>query len=360
MKYIDEYRDRELSLQLANEINRIVDRNISLMEVCGGHTMSMHRFGIKQLLSDKIKLLSGPGCPVCVTSIKYIDQLLAYSRLDNVVIVTFGDLLRVPGSTSSLDREKSIGGDIRVIYSSLEAVEIAKREKDKNIIFSGIGFETTAPTCAMAIIECASQKIDNFYVYSTHKVMPPAMGAIIDEGVKIDGYICPGHVTVITGTAMYEPIVAKYKVGCVVSGFEPVDLLQSIYMLIKQINSSSQKVEIQYKRAVKPEGNLKAKKVLKDVFEHRDDYWRGLGILPLSGLKISAKYAKYDAESNFDVKVEETKEPKGCMCGQILKGLKTPPDCKLFATVCEPTNPVGACMVSSEGSCAAYYKYRGN
>lgn len=358
MKYIDEYRDKETSLLLAREINKITKTDITLMEVCGGHTMSMHRFGIGKMLPDKINLLSGPGCPVCVTSIKYIDQLIAYSRLDNVIIATFGDLIRVPGSTSSLQIEKSSSADIRIVYSSMEALEIARVNKEKRVIFSGIGFETTAPTSAIAILEAKSKSLDNFFVFSSHKAMPPAMEALIDEGVLIDGYVCPGHVSTITGTEMYRPIVDKYKVGCVISGFEPVDMLQSIYMLVKQINSSSQKVEIQYKRAVKPEGNLKAKKFMDDVFEYRDDYWRGLGILKQSGFKISERYKRYDAEENFDVDVEKTVEPKGCICGLILKGQKKPTDCKLFAKVCEPINPIGACMVSAEGSCSTHYKYR--
>lgn len=358
MKYIDEYRNKDLVLQTAGEINRIVKNDLSLMEICGGHTTSIHKFGLKGLLSDKIRLLSGPGCPVCVTSIRYIDQIIAYSRLDNVIIAAFGDLMRVPGSTSTLERERSIGADIRVMYSSLEAIELAIKNKGKKIIFSGIGFETTAPTSAAAIQEAERNGIENFFVFSSHKVMPPAMEAIIEDGIKIDGYICPGHVSAVTGTKMYEPIVEKYKIGCVISGFEPVDLLQSIYILINQINSGTKEVYIQYKRAVKPEGNPKAKEALNKVFEYRDDYWRGLGVLPLSGLRIAKEYERFDAEKNFDVLVEDTIEPKGCICGEILKGLRSPEDCKLFANACQPANPVGACMVSGEGACAAYYKFR--
>ena len=358
MKYVEEYRDRGTSLQLAEEINRIVDANVSFMEVCGGHTMSLHRFGINNMLSDKITLLSGPGCPVCVTSISYIDRLIAYSRLDNVIIATFGDLIRVPGSTSTLEKERSKGANIKVVYSSQDALTLATENREKEVVFSGIGFETTAPTSAIAVMEAESKKIKNFFLYSSHKVMPPAMEAIIDDGVNIDGYICPGHVSTITGTEMYGNIAKKYKMPCVISGFEPIDLLQSIYMLAKQVETNSHNVEIQYKRAVRPEGNPKARKILNTVFVHRDDYWRGLGTLPMSGLQLSEKYKDYDAENYFAVDVEKTVEPKGCICGQILKGLKTPDACKLFATVCEPSNPVGACMVSGEGSCAAYYKFR--
>lgn len=358
MKYIDEYRNKDIVQNLVAEIKNITTDKYSIMEVCGGHTTSLHRFGIPQLLPEKIKLLSGPGCPVCVTSIKYIDMLVAFSRLDNVIIAVFGDLIRVPGTTSSLEKENSNGADIRVVYSSLEALNIAFENQEKNVIFPAIGFETTAPTSAAAVIEASTKNIENFYVYSSHKVMPPAMSAIIDEGVKIDGYICPGHVTAITGTDMYLPIVEKYKLGCVVSGFEPVDMLHSIYMLVKQFNRNKPEVEIQYKRAVRPKGNPKARSIMNEVFEPRDDWWRGLGLLPKSGLKVRDKYQKYDAEKAFDVEVEETREPKGCICGSILKGLKTPMDCKLFGVVCEPVNPVGACMVSGEGTCAAYYKFR--
>ncbi len=358
MKYIDEYRDKDATQLIANEINSAVKDDVALMEVCGGHTMSMQRFGLRSMLSDKVKLLSGPGCPVCVTSIGFIDKLVAYSRLDNVVIATFGDLIRVPGSTSSLERERSNGADIRVVYSSLEALGIAVANKDKYVIFPGIGFETTAPTSAITVIEAKSKGLKNFFMLSSHKVMPPAMEAIIVEGVKINGYICPGHVSAITGSEMYEPIAQKHTIGCVISGFEPVDLLQSIYMLIKQSNSNIGKVEIQYKRAVKPEGNIKAKEIMNRVFVPRDDYWRGLGVLPCSGLTLSKEFEEFDAGKHFNIDVEVAKEPKGCICGQILKGLKTPNECKLFASVCEPSSPVGACMVSSEGSCATYYKYR--
>ena len=358
MKYVDEYRDKNEVLNIAKKINDITRTDITLMEVCGGHTMSMHRFGLRQLLSNKIKLLSGPGCPVCVTSIRYIDELVAYSRREDVIIAIFGDLMRVPGSSSSLAYERSNGADIRIVYSSMDALDIAVKNSEKKVIFAGIGFETTAPTSAMTILEAESGGINNFFILSAHKVMPPAMEAIVKGGVKIDGYICPGHVSTIAGTEMYNYLTENYKIGCVISGFEPIDMLQSIYMLIRQFNSKSHKVEIQYKRAVKPEGNIKAKNILKEVFEYRDDYWRGLGILPLSGLNFNKKYDKFNAENKLSIKVEKTVEPKGCICGQILKGIKLPEDCKLFAKVCEPANPVGACMVSNEGTCAAHYKFR--
>ncbi|MFC1517920.1 hydrogenase formation protein HypD [Candidatus Margulisiibacteriota bacterium] len=357
MKYIDEYRDKQLVLNIAENIKKISKKEIALMEVCGGHTMSIYKFGLPSLLPKTVKLISGPGCPVCVTSTKFVDQAIAYSKLPEVIIATFGDLIRVPGSNSSLVKEKANGADIRLVFSPLEALEIAKENTDKKVVFLGIGFETTAPTSAATIIDAYKQGVKNFYVLSSHKVMPPAMSALIDEGVTLNGYICPGHVSTITGSEIYEPIAKKYKLGCVISGFEPADMMQSIYMLVKQFESGEPKVEIEYKRAVKPEGNLKAKKMLDEVFELRDDWWRGLGILPKSGLGIRDKYREYDAEKMLVVDVPEPVEPKGCSCGEVLKGIKEPKECKLFAKVCTPEHPVGACMVSSEGACAARYKY---
>ena len=357
MKYIDEYRDKDLVLSIAAEIRRISTRPVALMEVCGGHTMSIQRFGIPSLLPHHIRLLSGPGCPVCVTSRKFIDQAVAYSRLEKTIITTYGDLIRVPGSTSSLDNEKAGGADIRIVLSVMDALEIARLNPDKRVIFLGIGFETTAPASATAILSAMRQGLDNFYLFSSHKIMPPAMSALVDEGVKIDGYIAPGHVSTITGTSIYLDISEKYGLGCVISGFEPVDLVESILMLVRQIESGTQRVEIQYKRAVKPEGNIKAREILDEVFELRDDWWRGLGTLPRSGYGIRKKYENHDAEKVIPVKVEPTREDKGCICGDILKGLKTPRDCKLFATACTPQNPAGACMVSHEGACHAHYRY---
>jgi len=358
MKYIDEYRDKEIVKRIVANINKISKKDISLMEVCGGHTMAIHKFGIPSLLPENIKLLSGPGCPVCVSSRKFIDQAIAYSRLNDTIIATYGDLIRVPGSTSSLNKEKAKGADIRIVYSVLDAISMAQNNPEKKLIFLGIGFETTAPSSAVAIFNANKLNLKNFSLFSSHKVMPPAMKALINEGVKIDGYIAPGHVSTITGAGIYKDIAEKYKAACVIAGFEPVDLLQSIYMLVKQIETNDYKVEIEYKRVVKPEGNLKAQEMLEEIFYLRDDWWRGLGILSKSGLGIREKYARFDAEKVYDVEVEETREDKGCICGDILKGLKTPNDCKLFGKACTPGDPVGACMVSNEGSCYAYYRYK--
>ena len=357
MKYIDEYRDKNSVNKLLDLINKASKKKVFFMEVCGGHTMSIQKFGIPSLLPANIKLLSGPGCPVCVSSKSFIDQAIAYSRIDNVIITTFGDLIRVPGSTSSLDKEKANGRDIRIVYSILEALKIAQNNTAKKVIFLGIGFETTAPGTAAGIINAHKIGLTNFFTYSSHKIMPPAMSALIDEGVKLNGYIAPGHVSTITGIEIYKPIAEKYKLGVVVSGFEPIDVLQSILMLVNQVENNSPKVEIQYKRVVKAEGNIKAKEILSEVFTLREDWWRGFGNIPESGLCIKEKYSAYDAEKQFKVEVEPLVEEKGCICGEILKGLKTPKDCKLFSKVCNPSNPVGACMVSAEGSCAAFYRY---
>jgi hydrogenase expression/formation protein HypD len=357
MKFIDEYRDKDLVLKLAEEIRKTSVKSISLMEVCGGHTMSVQRFGLPSLLPPTIRLLSGPGCPVCVSDRKFIDQAIAYCRLPDIIIATYGDLIRVPGSTSSLDREKAQGRDIRIVYSVMDSLDMALKNPGKKVIFLGIGFETTAPASATAIIGAFRQKISNFFLFSSHKIMPPAMAALIDEGVKIDGYIAPGHVSTITGTSIYSDIAEKYHLGCVISGFEPVDLMEAILMLVRQIEAGTQKVEIQYRRVVRPEGNSKAREMLEEVFELRDDWWRGLGVLPASGYGIKEKYAGFDAEKVFNVEVEPTREDKGCLCGEILKGLKNPKECKLFAKGCTPQNPVGPCMVSNEGACQAYYRY---
>ncbi|RLD38033.1 MAG: hydrogenase formation protein HypD [Bacteroidetes bacterium] len=304
-----------------------------------------------------MKLISGPGCPVCVTSRNFIDKAVAYSRREDVIITTYGDLIRVPGSTSSLDQEKAKGADVRIVYSILDALMIAKKNRRKKVVFLGIGFETTAPSSAAGLVKAQMAGLSNFFLFSAHKVMPPAMETLIDEGVEIDGYIGPGHVSTITGDGIYQNIPKKFGMGVVISGFEPVDLMQSILMLVKQIENNDPKVEIQYTRIVKPEGNIKAQQMLDEVFEYGDDWWRGLGVLKNSGLKIREKYAMHDSEKMIEVEVEPTIEPKGCICGEILKGVKSPKDCKLFATVCNPSNPVGACMVSNEGSCAAQYLY---
>ena len=328
------------------------------MEVCGGHTMSIHKFGIPSLLPKTIKLLSGPGCPVCVTSRYFIDDAVECSRTEGVILATLGDLIRVPGTETSLYREKSAGRNIRIVYSILEAIQIAKDNKDKKIVFPGIGFETTAPLSAAAILQAKNEGLSNFYILSAHKVMPPVMKALITEGVQIDGYICPGHVSVITGTDIYKSIVEDFGLGCVVSGFEPLDILQSIFMLVSQIEKDQPALENQYSRAVKTKGNKKAQEMMYKVFEVADDWWRGIGTIPKSGLSLRSKFKSFNARQIFKpVQRTESEKEKGCICGDILKGVKTPADCPLFNNICSPVDPVGACMVSGEGSCATWYRY---
>lgn len=358
MKYVDEYRKKDLILSVAEKLRSVSVKDIVLMEVCGGHTMAIHRFGLNSLLPSNIHLISGPGCPVCVSSQHFIDKALAYSKIQGVILTTYGDLIRVPGSVTSLEKERAAGSDIRIVYSALESLDIAKNNPDKKVIFLGIGFETTAPATAATIIQAKKEQIRNFFVLSAHKVMPPVMKALVEEGVKIDGFIAPGHVTAITGTSIYEELASVYHLGVVVTGFEPADLMHAVLMLTTQIESDNQKVEVQYQRVVNTQGNIIAQKLLEEVFFLDDDTWRGLGIIPKSGLRIREEFSSFDAEKNFAVNVPESTEPKGCICGQILRGLKTPLNCPLFAKKCTPSDPVGACMVSGEGTCATYYKYR--
>ena len=357
MKYIDEFRDKRLIDKLLKSIASKAKRPFRFMEVCGGHTMAIYRFGIKSLLPDAIELVSGPGCPVCVTEISFIDKAIAYAQKQNVIVATFGDLMRVPGSSSSLMQEKANGADIRTVLSPLDATELAVKNLNKLVIFLGIGFETTAPGTALAIKKAKEQKLTNFAVLSAHKIMPPAMKALIDQDVKIDGYIAPGHVSVITGSKIYEFIPQSFGLPVVVSGFEPTDMLQSIEMLINQHNEKRIGVEIQYSRAVSRDGNIKAQNLMNMIFEIENGYWRGLGVIPESQLGIRKEFESFDAEKVFPVTIEVSQEPKGCICGSILKGIKKPSDCKLFGKTCTPEYPVGACMVSSEGTCCAVFRY---
>jgi hydrogenase expression/formation protein HypD len=357
LKYIDEYRNKEIVQRTLQEIKNISKKRINLMEVCGTHTVNIFRNGIKKMLPTNINLISGPGCPVCVTPIRYIDEIIALSRESDFIITTFGDMIKVPGSTSTLEKEKANDSDIRVVYSTLDALEVARNNPPKKIVFMGVGFETTSPTIASALLKAQKDEINNFAVLSVAKIIPPAMKALLEgKEVNIDGFICPGHVSAIIGSRPYNFITTQYKVPCVICGFEPLDILQSIYMLVKQIEDDRAEVEIQYERAVKPEGNKIALDKIKEVFKVIDSDWRGIGNIPLSGLEIKDKYGKFNARK-FEVEVEETKESRGCRCGEVLRGVVTPPECPLFRKMCTPENPQGACMVSTEGTCAAYYKY---
>ena len=358
MKFISEYRDAEIGKRLVARIRQRSTRPARLMEFCGGHTVSIAKHGIRQLLPSTIEMLSGPGCPVCVTANADLDKAIALTWLPDVIVATFGDMIKVPASRSSLQQAKAEGGDVRIVYSTQDALEIAQHNPSKSVVFIGIGFETTAPTVAASVLQAEQQGIDNYYVLSQHKLCPPVIKALLDSGeVKLDGIVCPGHVSAVIGSHPYEFIPRGYGIACVVSGFEPLDILLCVDMLVAQIESGEPRVEIAYRRGVKPEGNKVALELMYKVFEVCDGNWRGIGVVPESGLRLREEYRHYDAEHAFQIAPGEPVEPKGCICGDILRGVKTPLDCKLFRAVCNPEHPVGPCMVSSEGSCAAYYQY---
>jgi len=359
LKHVEEYRSADLSQSLAAKIRRISTRKIRLMEVCGTHTVSIFRSGIRSLLPETISLLSGPGCPVCVTAQLEIDAFIALARTEGVIITTFGDLMRVPGTVSSLQKQRAEGRDIRIVYSTMDAVDVARKNPDKKVVFLGVGFETTAPTIAAAVVTARRTGLGNFFVYSAHKLVPPALTALMSlSGVNIDGFILPGHVSVIIGLDGYRDFFETHRIPCVVAGFEPTDLLQSIAMLVEQVETGVPALENAYGRAVTDAGNPAARKLLQEVFKTADVAWRGIGVIAGSGLKIRDSFAAFDAERTFVLTLPEAKEPKGCACGEILIGSKIPPECALYKKVCTPIDPVGPCMVSSEGTCAAYYRYQ--
>jgi len=361
MKYIDEYRDPALARSLLEKIAKIsrgIGKTVTIMEVCGSHTNAIGRFGIRNVLPENIRLLSGPGCPVCVTSIQDVDIALYLASREDVLFTTFGDMLRVPGSAGmSLQKIRARGANIRVVASAADCLFLAKTHGDKEVIFLGIGFETTSPTVASAILAGHKAGIPNFSVFSVHKVIQPALKALIDDPeLNIDGFMCPGHVSTIIGTRPYE-IITQAGRAAVVTGFEPVDILEGILMILAQIAEDRKTVAIQYSRGVKPEGNPRAREVMDSVFSTGDSEWRGLGVIPGSGLFPREPYKAFDALEKFEVPEIHSAQLEGCCCGDILRGIKTPDECPLFKSVCNPLNPGGPCMVSSEGACAAYYKY---
>jgi hydrogenase expression/formation protein HypD len=358
MKFIDEFRDAGLVRKLADKIAMISTRPVRLMEFCGGHTVAIMRNGIRQLLPPNIEMLSGPGCPVCVTSNRDIDRAIALAGLPEVIITTFGDMLKVPGSYSSLQQARAAGGDIRIVYSTQDALQAARDNPHRPVVFLGVGFETTAPTIASAVLQAEKEKIGNLSVLCQLKLTPPAMRALLDLGeTRLNGIICPGHVSAIIGTRPYDIYARDYGVACVVAGFEPVDILQAVEMLVRQVEDGIARVEIAYTRGVRPEGNVKALELMDIVFDTAVAGWRGIGDIPGSGLRLKSKYARFDAGRQFDVTLPPAREHAGCRCGEILRGVIRPFDCGLFGKACTPENPVGPCMVSSEGSCAAYYQY---
>ncbi len=343
---------------LLREIRQLTAKGqLTIMEVCGTHTMAIARSGLRMLLPANIRLISGPGCPVCVTPVSFIDHAVLLSRIPDVVITTFGDLVRVPGSGFSLEEARERGADIRIVTSALQSVMLAQSETQKKIIFLGVGFETTIPTIAAAIQHARKTKLSNFYVLPAHKTMPRAMTALCRGDIRVDAFLCPGHVSAITGLAFYDDIVRNFRKICVVAGFEPEDILEGIWMICRQFKAGEAKVENQYQRVVTEHGNSAARDIMNSVFEPDDAEWRGLGTIPGSGMRIRSAYQEFDASEQFSVQVNPAPDPPGCRCGEVLTGKMKPEECPLFQTKCTPERPVGPCMVSSEGSCAAAYQY---
>ncbi|MBI3993719.1 MAG: hydrogenase formation protein HypD [Candidatus Lambdaproteobacteria bacterium] len=359
MKYMDEFRDGRLARKLLREIAGLATGRVRIMEICGGHTHVIFKYGLDKVMPPAIELIHGPGCPVCVTPLERVDQAIELARLDNVMLATFADMIRVPGSRSSLQQEAARGADIRMVYSSLDALQLARAHPEREVVFFAIGFETTAPTNAMAVLLAQQQGLRNFSVFSNHVTVPPAVRAILDApDVQLDAFIAPGHVSLVTGSDVYGFMAREYGKQVAVSGFEPLDILQSVAMILRQRRAGRAAVENQYTRAVSAAGNRKAQAVIERVMLPCDFRWRGLGIIPGSGLRLRPEFADFDAERRFALgEPPELADPKACECGQILRGAKSPWDCRVFGKGCTPENPIGSCMVSSEGACAAYYNY---
>jgi hydrogenase expression/formation protein HypD len=358
MRYLTEYRDPELVKEYVEELHRITTKPWTLMEICGGQTHSLVKNGILDMLPDTITMVHGPGCPVCVTSVSVIDEAIWLAENPNVILCSFGDMLRVPGSKKSLLEAKAGGADIRILYSPLEAVELAKQNQGKEVVFFAVGFETTAPANALSVVHAASQQVNNYSILASHVLVPPAMEAILsDENNAIDGFLAAGHVCTIMGMEEYYPVAEKYTIPIVVTGFEPVDLLQGIVMAVRQLENGEYKVENQYARSVQREGNRKARETIQKVFAVSDRTWRGIGSIPQSGYEVNEVYRQYNAREKFNIDIPLAEENKECISGDIMKGLKKPVQCPNFGTKCKPEHPLGAPMVSSEGACAAYYQY---
>lgn len=358
MKYLSEYRDPELALKLLEEIKRAVTKPWKIMEVCGGQTHALVKNGILNVLPQKITMVHGPGCPVCVTPLHLIDKAIYLAEKKNVILCSFGDMIRVPGSEKSLLEAKAQGADIRILYSPIEAVNIAKENPDREVVFFAVGFETTAPANALSVLHAEKLGLKNYSILSSHVLVPPAIEAIMsDEETMIDGFLAAGHVCTIMGMEEYYPIAKKYKVPIVVTGFEPIDILQGILMVVKQLESGKTNVENQYARVVREEGNINAKKVISEVFTVQDQLWRGIDIIPNSGWGVNQKFQNFDAEKKFPLTNLTAKENKECIAGLVMKGIKKPVECQHFGKKCTPQNPLGAPMVSSEGACAAYYNF---
>ncbi len=356
MKYLDEYRDPVLARKLMDEIHRTATRPWTLMEVCGGQTHTIVKQGIDEMLPAGVRMIHGPGCPVCVTPLEQVDKALAIAARPDVIFTSYGDMLRVPGSTTDLLSLKARGADVRIVYSPLDALQVAVEHPDRQVVFFAVGFETTAPANAMAVAEAARRGIDNFSILVSHVLVPPAMIALLESPTnQVQAFLAAGHVCAIMGWTEYEPIAAKYRVPIVVTGFEPLDLLEGILMAIRQLEEGRAEVENQYVRAVKRDGNRLARETIQRVFEVGERSWRGIGPIPSSGYRLRPEYARFDAERKFEVEAIRTKEHPACIAGSILTGDKTPLDCTAYGVLCSPQKPLGAPMVSSEGTCAAFY-----
>ena len=359
MKYLDEYRDGELAQKIAREVHRVTTRPWNIMEVCGGQTHAIVKFGIDELLPEAITLIHGPGCPVCVTPLEMIDKALDIAVRPGVIFASFGDMLRVPGSATDLLSVKARGGDVRIVYSPLDAVKLAEQNPAREVVFFGVGFETTAPATAMAVYQAARKGLKNFSMLISHVLVPPAMEALLSSpNCRIQGFLAAGHVCTVMGFEEYLPVAMKYHVPIIVTGFEPLDILQGVLMAVQQLESGRAEVENQYARSVRREGNQPAQKLIQEVFRVIPRKWRGVGEIPRSGLGLSDAYGAFDAEKKFNVAEHRVEEPAECISGLVLQGLKKPHECSAFGTKCTPEHPLGATMVSSEGACAAYYRYR--
>jgi len=359
MKFLDEYRDADAAQHYARAIVRMVTRPATIMEICGGQTHAIMRYGLPELLPPEVTLVHGPGCPVCVTPLELVDKAVEVAARPEVIFCSFGDMLRVPGSQGDLLSVKARGGDVRTVYSPIDALKLARAHPDKQVVFFAVGFETTAPANAMAAVQARQQGLRNFSMLVSHVLVPPAMHAILSSPHnRVQGFLAAGHVCAVMGYVEYEPIAQQYQVPIVVTGFEPLDLLQGIYRCLKQLEEGRVEVENAYPRFVRREGNLPAQATMRDVFRVIDRKWRGIGAIPQSGLGLKEQYAEFDAEQRFGVAHVTVEEPSECISGLILQGVKKPFDCPVFGTRCTPETPMGATMVSSEGACAAYYRYR--
>jgi hydrogenase expression/formation protein HypD len=358
MRFVDEYRNQAETQQFVKALRQLVTRPWAIMEICGGQTHTLIKSGIDQLLPEEIILIHGPGCPVCVTPLELIDKAIFIARRSEVIFTSFGDMLRVPGSTTDLLSVKAAGGDVRIVYSPLDAVALAQKNPDRHVVFFAVGFETTAPATAMAVWQAHQQKLPNFSMLCSHVLVPPAMAALLESGESmVQGFLAAGHVCAVMGYHEYEPLAERYKIPLVVTGFEPLDLLQGIYMTVRALEEGRAEVENQYRRAVSREGNLPAQVMMQQVFEVCDRTWRGIGTIPRSGYSLRPEFAAFDAEGRFNLSSITTHESSLCIAGQILQGLKKPHECPAFQEQCTPEHPLGAPMVSSEGACAAYYQY---